>query len=206
MTTTPDIAEARRLADQLKERYGAMVPTSQSAAMLRALADELERLRQAAELDLRDDVIESLKGDLAQERALCEERGRRLDEQGEELERLRAQVAPAGWKLVPVEPTPEMIAAWPNNRHGSGHEAAIYRAMLAAAPAVEKDHAEFEVWEGDELFASTSGPRAQAWTELLRYADQCYGAGIVRVFEVSRVELTVGESDVPVQDKEPTND
>ena len=40
---------------------------------------------------------------------------------------------PSGWRLVPEEPTPEMIAAWPNNRHGSGHEAAIYRAMLAAA-------------------------------------------------------------------------
>lgn len=42
---------------------------------------------------------------------------------------------PPGLKLVPLEPTAEMIAAWPNNRHGSGHEAAIYRAMLAAAPS-----------------------------------------------------------------------
>ena len=40
------------------------------------------------------------------------------------------------YKLVPVEPTPEMLAAWPAHRHGAGHEAAIYRAMLAAAPTM----------------------------------------------------------------------
>lgn len=45
-----------------------------------------------------------------------------------------ATPAPAGWKLVPIEPTPEMIAAWPNGNHGAGHEASIYRAMLLAAP------------------------------------------------------------------------
>ena len=49
-----------------------------------------------------------------------------------------AEPAPEGWRLVPVEPTPEMVAAWPNHRHGSGHEAEIYRAMLAAAPASPK--------------------------------------------------------------------
>ena len=38
-------------------------------------------------------------------------------------------VVPAGWRLVPVEPTPEMLVAinWPNDPAG-------YRAMLAAAP------------------------------------------------------------------------
>lgn len=76
------------------------------------------------------------------------------------------------------------------------------------APAVvaENDTAEFEVWEGDELYASASGPRDQAWAEVLRYADQCYGAGVVRVFEVSRVERTVDESDVPVQQTGGVND
>ena len=193
MTTTPDIAEARRLADQLKERYGAMVPTSQSAAMLRALADELERLRQAAELDLRDDVIESLKGDLAQERALCEERGRRLDEQGEELERLRAQVAPAGWKLVPVEPTPEMIAAWPNNRHGSGHEAAIYSAMLAAAPAQQAGQAPAVAPEVD---------RGRHIAEAL----QNIGIGIAQDTDMLAAFIDEQLSRPPVQPKEPTHD
>ena len=68
-------------------------------------------------------------------------------------------------------------------------------AVEAPAVKAEGDHAEFEVWEGDELFAGTSGPRDQAWAELLRYAAHC--EGVVRVFEVSRVERTL--SDVPVQ-------
>jgi hypothetical protein len=48
--------------------------------------------------------------------------------------------APA-WKFVPVEPTPEIVAAgtaeWENHNHGSPYDSeipAIYRAMLAAAP------------------------------------------------------------------------
>lgn len=84
----------------------------------------------------------------------------------------------------------------------------VLTAVAAAqAPAVvaENDTAEFEVWEGDELYASASGPRAQAWAEVLRYADQCYGGGVVRVFEVSRVERTADESDVPVQGTESAN-
>lgn len=46
------------------ERYGADCARAALAAQ--------------AQLDLRDDVIETLRGDLAQERALCEERGRKL--------------------------------------------------------------------------------------------------------------------------------
>lgn len=85
---------------------------------------------------------------------------------------------------------------------GEGNLTASLRAVAAdalAAPSStvgeESDHAEFEVWEGDELFAGTSGPRSQAWTELLRYAAQC--EGVVRVFEVSRVERSL--SHVPAQ-------
>ena len=46
---------------------------------------------------------------------------------------LEAQAEPAGWKLVPVEPTPQMLAAV---RNGPMHETWMdgYRAMLAAAP------------------------------------------------------------------------
>jgi hypothetical protein len=43
----------------------------------------------------------------------------------------------AGWKLVPLEPTEEMVAAWPRFNKGAGHERAIYAAMLAAAPSPE---------------------------------------------------------------------
>ena len=44
-------------------------------------------------------------------------------------------VVPAGWRLVPVEPTPEMLVAinWPNDPAG-------YRAMLAAAPSAHTPH------------------------------------------------------------------
>ena len=46
-------------------------------------------------------------------------------------------VVPAGWRLVPVEPTPEMLVAinWPNDPAG-------YRAMLAAAPQAPTGGAE----------------------------------------------------------------
>ena len=56
---------------------------------------------------------------------------------GAEIEAaLRAQVVPQGWKLVPVDPTSEMLkAAW---KHGIDDEAPdpyyAYKAMLAAAP------------------------------------------------------------------------
>ncbi len=63
----------------------------------------------------------------------------------------KVHAAPAGWRLVPVEPTPEMHAAFRagftdqlrRRRHGApksgfqgSAEAAGLRAMLAAAPAV----------------------------------------------------------------------
>lgn len=42
---------------------------------------------------------------------------------------------PAGWKLVPVEPTPEMLKAAKDSTWIGGHYASMaYRAMLAAAP------------------------------------------------------------------------
>lgn len=74
---------------------------------------------------------------------LCDDKSARRDAEQREQEllaevaRLRGAACPAsveGWKWVPVEPTPEMVAAWPNHNHGAGHEASIYRAMLSAAP------------------------------------------------------------------------
>ena len=56
-----------------------------------------------------------------------------------------APIVPEGWKLVPIEPTPEMmlVAQKADHDHG-GHEEwleydgedvkRVYRAMLAAAP------------------------------------------------------------------------
>lgn len=41
----------------------------------------------------------------------------------------------AQWKLVPVEPTDEMVAAWPRFNKGAGHERDIYRAMLTSSPS-----------------------------------------------------------------------
>ena len=41
-----------------------------------------------------------------------------------------------GWKLVPIEPTAEMLNAWPWTNHGAGHERQIYASMLKAAPAL----------------------------------------------------------------------
>lgn len=47
-----------------------------------------------------------------------------------------------GWKLVPVEPTREMVAAWPVSNHGSGHERSIWAAMLAASPLPAQEPAQ----------------------------------------------------------------
>jgi hypothetical protein len=69
-------------------------------------------------------------------------------------------LVPAGWKIVPVEPTEEMVAAWPSYRYGAGHEAAIYRAMLAASPAVQEapaaEHAA-DGWEAPDFRKAWQG-------------------------------------------------
>lgn len=45
---------------------------------------------------------------------------------------------------------------------------------------------EFEVWQGDEMVASASGPREDALREAMHYAAQYAEDGPVRVFEVTR--------------------
>jgi len=47
------------------------------------------------------------------------------------------EIVPAGWKLVPVEPTEEMIAAGDQFMDGLSRLGDAYDAMLAAAPEVE---------------------------------------------------------------------
>lgn len=45
---------------------------------------------------------------------------------------------------------------------------------------------EFEVWQGDEMVASSSGLRDDALREAMHYAAQYEQDGPVRVFEVTR--------------------
>lgn len=60
-----------------------------------------------------------------------------------------APIVPQGWKLVPVEPTPEMVRAADDElmtplsgmSRGSG-PVRVYRAMLAASPAPDADGVE----------------------------------------------------------------
>jgi len=48
-----------------------------------------------------------------------------------------AKLMPEGWRLVPVEPTEEMIAAGDQFMDGLSRLGNAYEAMLAAAPEVE---------------------------------------------------------------------
>jgi hypothetical protein len=45
---------------------------------------------------------------------------------------------------------------------------------------------EFEVWQGDEMCASASGPESQALADAMHYASQYRQDGPVRVFRVVR--------------------
>ena len=52
---------------------------------------------------------------------------------------------------------------------------------------------EFEVWQGDEMVASASGPRDTALREAMHYAAEYEQDGPVRVFEVIRKLIAAGE-------------
>lgn len=52
---------------------------------------------------------------------------------------------------------------------------------------------EFEVWQGDEMVSSASGPRETALREAMHYAAQYGQDGPVRVFEVTRTVVTPNE-------------
>jgi hypothetical protein len=87
--TTPDIAEARRLADRLAlrgDRHELRPSAAEAPAMLRALAAELERLQSELKArHKRQHDAEALAGGYLLQR----------DDAWAELERLRAQVAPS---------------------------------------------------------------------------------------------------------------
>lgn len=61
---------------------------------------------------------------------------------------------------------------------------------------------EFEVWQGDEMVASASGPRDTALREAMHYAAQYQQDGPVRLFEVTRtlVRPNVKVSGLPQPD------
>ena len=49
--------------------------------------------------------------------------------------------------------------------------------------------ADFEVWVGGKLYATTDGPREIALKEALEYASQDSGYSLVQIFEVTRTLL-----------------
>ena len=59
--------------------------------------------------------------------------------------------------------------------------------LAQASPEPERFFpVEFEVWQGDDMVASASGPRDTALREAIHYAAQYEQDGPVRVFEVTR--------------------
>jgi hypothetical protein len=76
---------------------------------------------------------------------------------------------PKGWKLVPVEPTPEMLAAtsWPKCAETD------YRHMLDAAPTppvVQQDDEVLEVLR--ELVAALENAFISSWQSTAAWQDQ----------------------------------
>jgi len=86
------------------------------------------------------------------------------------------------WKLVPVEPTPEMIDAW--NNDDSDEFSHAYRAMLEAAPQPPKlsdadiNLIAYNIDEGD-------------WNDL-RFRN-AWHEGFLRGFKEAKCELLGGE-------------
>lgn len=65
---------------------------------------------------------------------------------------------------------------------------------------------EFEVWQGDEMVASASGPRDDALREAIHYVAQYEQDGPVRVFEITRT-LVMPNADMRVcANAEPNNE
>ncbi len=68
----------------------------------------------------------------------------------------------------------------------------ITKLLMSYRPEPERCFSfEFEVWQGDEVVASTRGPRDDALREAMHYAAQYEQDGPVRVFEVTRTLVTM---------------
>lgn len=78
---------------------------------------------------LRDEATEHRRHDRDLEAAALEHYAALLDEIREQL--VLTGMAPEGWRLVPADPTPSMIAAL----YSQVRDAECYRQMLREAPA-----------------------------------------------------------------------
>lgn len=100
--------------------------------------------------------------------------------------------------LCPYAPSSPQAVIWQNG----------YRAALASppSPAITSESAtevkgdcpdwgEFEVWQRDEMCASSSGPRDDALRDAMHYASQYGQDGPVRVVEVHRVPVVARNRD-----------
>lgn len=89
---------------------------------------------------------------------------------------------PAGWKTTTHE-------AQTMRKFTAEKGYKVTPLVAQAAPALDKDRYfpfEFEVWQGEVMCASTSGPREMALAEVMRYAAHYEQDGPVKVFEVRR--------------------
>lgn len=78
---------------------------------------------------------------------------------------------------------PRMAPLYAIAEQGMGHPAG----SPSREHAAEAGSVEFEVWQGDEMYASSFGPRDQALSEAMHYASQCACDGSsARVLEVTR--------------------
>jgi hypothetical protein len=100
-------------------------------------ADERKRVR-AEEREACANIADATRAELTDpyERAIAAEIAGRIRE-GAQVEHL-SQPSPAGWQLVPIEPTPMMVALGREARasvYPVDGTVECYRAMLAAAPS-----------------------------------------------------------------------
>lgn len=103
----------------------------------------------------------------------------------------RDEAVPTGWKLVPIEPTDEMVAAWPRFNKGAGHERAIYAAMLASAPAPASGGV-------DVVSAQTMRDKAEWHVSLGRRRDTVFSSD-----EVLGLIASLSPAATPVSEAEP---
>lgn len=112
-------------------------------------------------------------------------------------ERIAALTARAECAEQRVPLTDEQIdAIWQEVSDTASHGVSVAELVRAFARAVGANHsplmsdtAEFEVWQGDDMQASTSGPRADALREAQHYATQYVEDGPVTIYEVIRKKV-----------------
>lgn len=112
-------------------------------AQIKALTEELDRLRSIMEHDPKTIMIAYQDGDherLARAASVAIERADAAEARATEAERQLAEGVPDGWKLVPIEPTEAMRKAFINKWVTTSPDEfdAPYAAMLAASPTPSK--------------------------------------------------------------------